>query len=257
MYSIVKATMSPNFTANKNVKSVFGHSRTIKTITIHHWGKEGQKFNNVLTWFQNPDARTSAHYVVEDGKVACMVDPENAAWHAGSAEGNATSIGIELRPEATEGDYRTAAELIRDLRKTYGNLPLVPHKSWKSTECPGKWDLDELEQRVRELDSDSKSTTLSEGIYVVKKGDTLYRISNNFNMTTLELAKLNNIATTDTIYVGQEIKVMSHYHTVKKDETLYSIGKLYGTTPARLAGLNGLGDFNTAIIYIGQKLRIG
>lgn len=255
MYSVVKTRMSPNFTANKNVKSVFGHSRIIKSITIHHWGKEGQKFDNVLTWFQNPDARTSAHYVVEDGKVACMVDPKDSAWHSGSAVGNATSIGIELRPEATDGDYRTAAELIYDLRKTYGNIPLVPHKHWKSTECPGKWDLDKLEGLVNELTPEPAK--LSDDIYVVKKGDTLYGISNKFNMTTLELAKLNNISTTDTIYVDQELKIKSHFHIVKKGETLYSIGKLYGITPDRVAGLNGLGDFKTAVIYADQKLRIG
>lgn len=148
-YEYITKHSSPAFTKAADVKRVFGRDRKIESLTIHHWGVDGQTFEGPISWFCRPDANTSAHYVVEAGRVACIVDVKDAAWHAGNARGNATSIGIELRPEARDGDYATAAELIAKLRDTYGDLPLIPHRDWKATECPGRWDLDRLDRLAR------------------------------------------------------------------------------------------------------------
>lgn len=135
----------------------------VKEIVIHHWGEEGQSFNGVVNWLCNPKAGTSAHYVVMSGKVACIVDPENTAWHAGDYNHNQKSIGIECRPEATEGDYETAAELIADLWDTYGKLPLLRHKDIVATACPGKWDIKKLKKMAEKIyggsDKPSKPAT--------------------------------------------------------------------------------------------------
>lgn len=139
-YEYITRHTSPNQNA-RNSK--------IKSITIHHWGSRGQRFDNVVSWLCDKRAGTSAHYVVQDGKVACIVDPDRRAWHAGSSRGNHESIGIECRPEATEGDYATVAALVADLRAEYGNLPLVPHRSWTSTACPGVWDLGKIDRLAR------------------------------------------------------------------------------------------------------------
>src|SRR5688572_19610022 len=87
------------------------------SITIHHWGRYGQTFQGVINYLCSPRPAnpTSAHYVAVAGRVACIVDPDNAAYHCGVSAGNTGSIGIECRPEATDGDYETVAELIRDL----------------------------------------------------------------------------------------------------------------------------------------------
>lgn len=121
----------------------------IENITIHYWGSRGQKIANVVDWLCSRRSGVSAHYVVEAGIVYCIVDPDRRAWHAGSSHGNHVSIGIECRPEATDGDYRTVAELIRNLRAVYGDLPLIPHKRWTSTDCPGPWDLERLDRLAR------------------------------------------------------------------------------------------------------------
>lgn len=116
-------------------------------IVIHHWGALGQTFEGVLNWFcANPACQTSAHYVAEEGKVACIVDPENTAWHAGRWDYNLKTIGIECRPEATPGDYLTVAELIANLWSTYGVLPLIGHRDVPSvpTGCPGIWNVAKL-----------------------------------------------------------------------------------------------------------------
>ena len=139
-YTYITKHTSPNQNA-RNTK--------VKSITIHHWGSRGQKFDNVVSWLCDKRAGTSAHYVVEAGKVACIVDPDRRAWHAGSSRGNHESIGIECRPEATDGDYATVAALIADLRAVYGDLPLKPHRAWTSTACPGAWDLTRLDRLAR------------------------------------------------------------------------------------------------------------
>lgn len=118
-------------------------------IVIHHWGSRGQKFSNVVGWLCNPRAKVSAHYVAEGGRVARLVPETKRAWHAGSDYGNDYGIGIECRPEATDADYATVAELVRDIRARRGDLPLRPHKAFKSTDCPGAWDLTRLDRLAR------------------------------------------------------------------------------------------------------------
>lgn len=121
-------------------------------IVIHHWGADGSKFQGVVNWLCRKGGNSSAHYVVEAGKVACIVDPDDRAWHAGTG-GNPRGIGIECRPECTPADLETVAELIADLRKTYGNLPLYPHKKFMSTACPGRYEakLGWLDKRANEI----------------------------------------------------------------------------------------------------------
>ena len=139
-YTYITKFTSPNQNA-RNSK--------VKSITIHHWGSSGQKFDNVVNWLCQKRAGTSAHYVVEAGKVACIVDPDRRAWHAGNSRGNHESIGIECRPEATEGDYATVAALVADLRAVYGNIPLKRHRDWTSTACPGVWDIGKIDRLAR------------------------------------------------------------------------------------------------------------
>ena len=139
-YEYITKFTSPNQNARNS---------RIKSITIHHWGSRGQKFDNVVHWLCQKRAGTSAHYVVEAGKVACIVDPDRRAWHAGNSRGNHESIGIECRPEATDGDYATVAALIADLRAVYGNIPLKRHRDWTSTACPGVWDIQKLDRLAR------------------------------------------------------------------------------------------------------------
>ena len=110
-----------------------------KKIIIHHWGVDGQKFDNVVRWLCNPKAQVSAHYVVEAGKVAKLMNDTDCAWHAGSKAQNTTSIGIECRPECTKADRETVIELIAYLYAKHGVLPIVGHKDVSATSCPGRW----------------------------------------------------------------------------------------------------------------------
>lgn len=108
-----------------------------RMIIVHHWGSDGQKFDNVVSWLCNPNAQVSAHYVLQAGKVCQLVDHNKKAWHCVGKNGQ--SIGIECRPECTQGDRDTLAELIASIWKQLGKMPIYGHKDYNSTACPGRY----------------------------------------------------------------------------------------------------------------------
>lgn len=146
-YQYITKHTSPNFSYGRPMGSIDG-------IVIHYWDDPARKpsFEGVVSWLCRPNGTSSAHYVAEAGRVACLVAPANRAWHAGPT-GNPRKIGIECNPRMSAGDLETVAELIADLRKTYGNLPLTPHKAYMNTSCPGSWQgkLEWLDRRANEL----------------------------------------------------------------------------------------------------------
>jgi N-acetylmuramoyl-L-alanine amidase len=146
MTTINESQTAKGYTPAGLAPAAFGRPRTIEGIVIHHWGVFGQKHDDVVKFFVDGPGATSAHFVVSAGRIDCLVSPADAAWHSGNAVGNATTIGIECHPEATEADYATVAELVRYLRDQYGALPLSPHRQWNATACPGIWDLPKIDR---------------------------------------------------------------------------------------------------------------
>ena len=142
MYEYITKYDSPNFGYPRGTRG----QNAPEEIIIHHWGKDGSSFQGVIKGLCKTNGEASAHYVVEAGKVACIVDCSDAAWHSGNKYHNQQSIGIECRPEMSDGDLRTVAELIAEIWKTYGKLPLYGHKDIVPTRCPGRYYsmLDEL-----------------------------------------------------------------------------------------------------------------
>ena len=142
-YKYITKFTSPNQNAR---------NRKIAGITIHWWGRPtGQNPEGIVSWLCDKRAGTSAHYVVSENTVWCIVDPDRRAWHAGNSRANHDQIGIELDPNMSRraATEKTAAALIADLRAVYGNLPLSPHRRWTSTQCPGNWDLGRLDRLAR------------------------------------------------------------------------------------------------------------
>ena len=142
-YKYITKFTSPNQNAR---------NRKIAGITCHWWGTPtGQNPEGIVSWLCDKRAGTSAHYVVSENTVWCIVDPDRRAWHAGNSKANHDQIGIELDPNMSRraATEKTAAALIADLRAVYGNLPLSPHKRWTSTQCPGNWDLGRLDRLAR------------------------------------------------------------------------------------------------------------
>jgi len=91
--------------------------------------------------------------------------------------------------------------------------------------------------------------------YIVKKGDSLWSISNKYGITVNDLKQYNNL-NTNLISVGQILKIpkiSNDYYIVKKGDSLYSISKKFNTSVNDIKSLNNL---TSNILSINQKLLI-
>ncbi|MFC4060589.1 N-acetylmuramoyl-L-alanine amidase [Planomonospora corallina] len=114
------AANSGNYTASSRESS-----HAIDRIVIHV--TQGS-YAGSISWFQNPGADVSAHYVVKssNGAITQMVRDKDIAWHAGNRTYNTRSIGIEHEGYVdnaswfTDAMYRASAALTRHLCDKYG-----------------------------------------------------------------------------------------------------------------------------------------
>ena len=140
---------------------------TIDCIVDHWWDDPAKKptfMGTVNSLCNNPNG--SAHYVVEAGKVACLIAPGLRAWHVrsndfqrvmpGIYDINSHSIGIECNPRMTDGDIETLCQLHADLWIDYGKVPIYGHKDFMATQCPGTYydKLDYIRARTEEIYND-------------------------------------------------------------------------------------------------------
>ncbi len=97
--------------------------------------------------------------------------------------------------------------------------------------------------------------------YTVTKGDTLWSIANKYGITVAELKKLNNLPT-NSLSIGQTLKVVSEEETIPEDyliykvksgDSLWKIANEYGTTVDTLMSINNLSNNN---LTINQQLFI-
>jgi N-acetylmuramoyl-L-alanine amidase len=141
-----------NFTRQADVPLVWpGWTGEKNACTVHHWGAFGQNIHTVAKYLASKnDRNNSATFVLQEDYVYCLVFPDDSSWHAGNAEGNARTIGIECRPEMTPGDLETLASLIRYLETIYGDLTIYIHSDWMNTACPGTY-AGEIENLVAEI----------------------------------------------------------------------------------------------------------
>ena len=108
-----------------------------------------------------------------------------------------------------------------------------------------------------------KSTTPNENttIYVVKRGDSLWKIANDYGVTVDALKELNNL-TTNGLQIGQQLLVPAQasntpaneiVYIVKKGDSLWTIAQQYNTTISALKTRNNL---TSNVLSIGQQLII-
>lgn len=137
---------SPNYTPESQVYATWGRGRTIEAIAIHWWGdpNQGPTYEGVISTLCNPSRGASAHFVATGTgrRVAQLVNFNDASWATNSA--NPYTLSIECDPRCRNEDYDVVAELIAQIRQVYGNLPLVPHRQFIATACPGNYDLNRL-----------------------------------------------------------------------------------------------------------------
>lgn len=92
--------------------------------------------------------------------------------------------------------------------------------------------------------------------YVVKRGDTLYSIANEYDISVQELKDANNL-TSNILSIGQILNIPSeldeNIYVVKRGDNLYAIANKYNTTVDEIKRKNGL---TSNLLNIGQTLII-
>ena len=102
-------------------------------------------------------------------------------------------------------------------------------------------------------------------VYVVREGDTLWKIAERFGSTVNDIARYSGIADPDVIDIGQVIRIpvkisennmtgetFPATYVVKPGDTLWQIARKYGLTVSEIINLNQL--VNPDMIYPNQVL---
>jgi len=164
------AAWSPAYSGNYTN----GRSGTaIDTVVIHT--TQGS-YSGAISWFMNPAAMVSAHFVVRsgDGAVTQCVDLADTAWHAGNWSYNLRSVGIEHEGFVddpswyTDAMYMSSAALTAWLADTYG-IPTDRAHIIGHVEVPGSthtdpgpnWDWDYYMSLVNAPDLPPLAATLT------------------------------------------------------------------------------------------------
>lgn len=102
--------------------------------------------------------------------------------------------------------------------------------------------------------------------YIVKSGDTLYKIANTYNVTVNQIKDANNL-TSNTLSIGQKLLIPDIEATIEKEinesenlnyivqkgDNLYNIANKYGVSVNAIKEINNL---TSNILQIGQVLII-
>lgn len=154
-------------------------------------------------------------------------------------------------------------ETLLDIAKTY-NVSLTDLKRANNLETTliSKGQKLRVKNFSQTTDYDSTLENENSNFHVVKKGNTLYSLARDYNLTLEELKSLNNLHS-NQIEIGQKLRIKSFKtsaamqslstYSVKKGDTLYRIALNNGTTVEALKSLNGLTD---NVIEIGQILQL-
>ena len=107
-----------------------------------------------------------------------------------------------------------------------------------------------------------------EGTHVVRPGETLFSIAQQYSVTVDDLVQANHLISADLIVVGQKLRIpirseasqevssdpSPDVHIVQAGETLSSIAAQYGVTIEEIARASGISVSD--LLHVGQKLTI-
>jgi hypothetical protein len=117
-------------------------------------------YMSAVNYFNNPNAGTSAHYVISNkGEIAAMLEEYYVAYHSGNLTVNQKSIGIEH--EWYQGMvidnalYKKSAQLVADICREYklscNRGTVKGHKEIVPTGCPNLIDVDRIVREAQAI----------------------------------------------------------------------------------------------------------
>lgn len=188
---------------------------------------------------------------------------------------------------ATNSSYTVkSGDTLWEIASSHG-ISVANLKNWNSLSS----DIIYVGQKLKVANSSSSNTqntsnsnsanhNSSTQQYAVKAGDSLWAIANQHGISVSDLKKWNNLST-DTIYIGQNLKLTNINNTassnntsnhnfsntnsntnssstnknyaVKAGDSLWAIANSYGISVANLKRWNSL---SSDIIFVGQKLKV-
>ena len=144
----------------------WGREYPIAKVTIHHMAGDLSIWSCGMI-FQNPSREASSNYGVDSqGRIACYVDEENAAWTSSSYWNDNQAITIEVADYdcvnwvPSDAAYNATIQLCADICNRYGIWPsytgwtdgtFTEHLMFAATGCPGEWWHSHMPQVVNDV----------------------------------------------------------------------------------------------------------
>lgn len=199
---------------------------------------------------------------------------QNSRYHNLLGDTSYVSVANKLRADGYATDPNYASALI-NLVQTYGldRLDSIALSGATAVNNKGNGAANNDAYNTSDTGNGTSTSTGGTSYYTVKSGDTLSGIANNYQTTVNTLARLNNLANPNLIYVGQRLLVQQAAtpsqpqtttpststttvatYTVKAGDTLGQIAANHQTSVNQLVQLNKLANPN--LIYVGQVLMI-
>lgn len=198
---------------------------------------------------------------------------QNSRYHNLLGDTSYVSVANKLRADGYATDPNYASALI-NLVQTYGldRLDSIALSGATAVNNKGNGAANNDAYNTSDTGNGTSTSTGGTSYYTVKAGDTLSGIANNYQTTVNTLARLNNLANPNLIYVGQVLTIKqatsasqsttatpakpapTATYTVKAGDTLSQIAASHGTSYQNLASLNHLSNPNE--IYVGQTLKL-
>lgn len=187
---------------------------------------------------------------------AVNVAPEKPATYQVQSGDTLTQVAarFDMSPQelASLNDIKASSNLIRG---TTLKLVVEEEKPAKASKRNAKEDKEEKESATLVSSKGGKSSGDTES-YTVKRGESLKVIAARYDLSTSELAKLNNISAKTKVQVGQTLDVprLTTSYTVKSGDTLTRLANKFGLSVNELAKLNQLSP--GANVIIGDVLVV-
>ena len=93
----------------------------------------------------------------------------------------------------------------------------------------------------------------SDLVHVIRKGDTLYSLSQTYHVSVDDIIRLNGIDNPSMLSIGMEIRIPAVY-IIEKGDTFYSLAKKFNVTVDELFRMNNVDG--SALLKIGDRILV-
>lgn len=210
--------------SNPRKNKQFNVSGEVSKITIHHMA--GIMDAEDCAKMHLSGTKSSANYYIGvNGEIVSGVAENRRAWTSSSRDNDYNAVTIEVSNNANSAPWEVSKAAMDSLialcvdiclrnhieHLTYtgnANGNLTEHRMFAKTECPGEYLHSKMSEIAVKVNSIINPKNGNDKVYVVKKGDTLYKIAINHH-TTVNALRAINPAITDPnkIYPGQEVRI--------------------------------------------------